>query len=101
MIAGLAREWDADADLCPQEKHVSNMAVCGKASLWLAPGVEEAYGLDEGAHLFPSGRLSGRTREQPYPHRVHTPPKAGGGVGAEQIDHVQMRLQLRQRAAIA
>lgn len=33
MIAGLAREWDADADLCPQEKHVSNMAVCGKASL--------------------------------------------------------------------
>lgn len=31
MIAGLAIDWDPHDYPCPQEKPVSNMAVCGRA----------------------------------------------------------------------
>lgn len=54
------------------------------------PGAEEAYGLDEGAHLSPSGEAHwARQRtwvsEHPHPYPIQTPPvpfpKAGGGGG--------------------
>lgn len=32
MIAGLARGWDPYDHLCPLEKHVNNMALCGRAT---------------------------------------------------------------------
>lgn len=37
MIAGLAREQDPLDHVCPQEKPVSNCAVCGRADCGLTP----------------------------------------------------------------
>lgn len=70
MIAGLARGEQGRLDhVCPQEACQQLWPFVGglTAALLLSPEAQEACGLEEGAHLFPSGRLGENTGLQNAP----------------------------------
>lgn len=92
MIAGLVREWAPKATSVPRRNLSATwLSVGGQQGFTLVPPeAEEASGLDEGAHLRPSGEAPGagpRTQVSEHPHPYPTQarplpsPKAGGGGG--------------------
>lgn len=92
MIAGLVREWAPKATSVPRRNTSATwLSVGGPTGLHAdPPGAEEACGLDEGAHLSPSGEAQWacqRTQvsQHPHPYPTQAPPipspKAGGGGG--------------------